>query len=116
MTVKVKYAPGQGKQFTIVSAQNADGIYKRVFEKIIEAERDSSKGQNQEALRVGPENYDFELLGTEERNGEKCYVLRLKPKRKNKFLLDGKAWISAHDFGIVHIEGRPSERISFWIG
>lgn len=116
MTVKVTYKVGQGKSFEILEQKNAEGMQKKVFEKLMEAEKESGKPESLDGMRIGPRNYTFELLGTDIRDGRKCYVLALKPKRKNKFLLEGKAWVSAEDFGVVRVEGRPAERISFWVG
>jgi hypothetical protein len=116
MTVRVTYRPDLGKKVEIVSSQNADGIQKRVFQRVIEAEQESSTPEHVEAMRISPRNYSFRLLGTEQRDGFLCYVLELKPKRKSKFLIEGKAWINTEDYGLVHVEGRPAERISFWVG
>ena len=33
-----------------------------------------------------------------------------------KHLLQGRAWVDTEDYGVVHIEGRPAETLSFWIG
>ncbi len=116
LSVRVTYRAGLEKKFEILSVHGAEGIGRRVFDKLIEAEKDASRQEQIDAMRIGPRNYDFALLGTENRNGQRCYVLQLKPKRKNRFLLDGKAWVSTDDFGVVAVQGRPSERVSFWVG
>lgn len=116
MTMRVTYHAGAGKTFEILETKNAEGMQKKVFQKLIEAEKESSQKKNVDEMRIGPRNYAFELVGTEKRDGRLCYVLELKPKRKNKYLVEGRAWVSADDFGIVHVEGRPADRISFWVG
>lgn len=116
MTVKVSYKPGSGKTFEVLSQKNAEGMQKKVFDKLIEAEKESSRQEIVDDMRIGPRNYTFQFLGTEMRAGRKCYKLALKPKRKNKFLIEGTAWVSADDYGVVHLEGRPAERVSFWVG
>jgi hypothetical protein len=37
------------------------------------------------------------------------------PKRKDKYLFEGKIWIDAEDFAVVKIAGHPARRPSFWI-
>lgn len=116
MDVRVVYRAGSGKSIEILSSSKSGGMERTVFERLIEAEKESSQSQNVEDLRVGPKNYSFQMLGTEKIEGHLCYVLKLTPKRKSKYLIDGKAWISADDYGLVRVQGRPSQRVSFWVG
>ncbi|HXJ16358.1 MAG TPA: hypothetical protein VNM68_04080, partial [Candidatus Polarisedimenticolia bacterium] len=44
-----------------------------------------------------------------------CYVLEAFPKRKDKYLFEGKVWIDSRDFAIVRIAGHPAKKLSFWI-
>lgn len=37
------------------------------------------------------------------------------PKRKDKFLFEGKIWIHSNDFAVVKIAGHPAKKLSFWI-
>jgi hypothetical protein len=37
------------------------------------------------------------------------------PKRKDKYLFEGKVWIDVEDYAVVRIEGRPAKKLSFWI-
>jgi hypothetical protein len=116
MVIRVTYRTGQGKSIEVLSSKNAEGMQKRVFDRIIEAEKEASRQRMLDEMRIGPENYDFALIGTEMRDGHNSYVLQLKPKRKSKFLLEGRAWVSVADYGLIHVEGRPSQGISFWVG
>ena len=116
MVVHATYRRGEGKSFEIVSSQGADGISGRVLRRVMDAEAEASRKETREQSRLTPRNYDFELLGKEVRDGRLCYVLGLTPKLKNKYLLNGKAWIDVDDFGIVRLEGRPPANVSFWVG
>ena len=40
----------------------------------------------------------------------------LNPVRKDKYLIQGRAWVDMEDYGVVHIEGRPADSVPFWIG
>ena len=41
-------------------------------------------------------------------------VLEIKPKRKEKYLFQGRIWIDAEDYALVRAEGSPAKNPSFW--
>ena len=56
-------------------------------------------------MNITPQNYDVQLLGTESVGGRRCYVLGLHARHKSKYLLNGKAWVDAQEFGLVRMAG-----------
>jgi hypothetical protein len=62
-----------------------------------------------------PENYEFRGAGYEQTPDGNFYVLEIKPKNKSKFLVRGRIWVDADDFGIARMEGEPSVNPSFWL-
>ena len=116
MTVRLSYRSDSGKSFEVLSQNGSDGIFSRVFEKVLQAEAETSRDGDRDKDSISPENYDFRLLGMEDRDGRSCYTVRLLPKRKSKYLIDGSAWIDAEDFALVRLEGRTAGSVSFWIG
>lgn len=116
MVVRGVYRKGEGKSFEILSSEGAEGISGHVLRHLLDAEAEASRKEPHGQDRVTPQHYDFQLLGMENRDGRLCYVLTLKTKAKSKYLLNGKAWIDARDFAIVHMEGKPSASLSFWVG
>lgn len=60
-------------------------------------------------------NYEAKLLGEEHDQGRDCYLLELHPKRRDKFLIEGKIWVDRQDFAIVKLEGEPAKSLSFWV-
>jgi outer membrane lipoprotein-sorting protein len=60
-------------------------------------------------------NYDFALLGRETIDGHDCYVLQLRPKRQTVELINGKAWVDAHDFALRRIAGVTAKSPSLWL-
>jgi hypothetical protein len=105
----------KGKSYEIVSRSGSPAIQSHVFDALLEAEVDTSKQQGNAEL-LTPENYSFRLMGQEDYAGRHCYVLETEPRHKDKRLLKGKIWIDAEDFGVVHVEGRPSDSLSFFVG
>jgi len=89
-------------------------IRERVFDKILEAEKESSNKKNQIENGILPLNYNFEFVGFDQYEGRKCYHLTISPKRKSRNLLYGSVWIDAEDFAVARIQGSPSKRLNFW--
>ena len=119
MTVRLTFRKGQGKSFEVIDLQNAEGMSRRVLQKIVDSEVEASRKectQHRDDLEVTNMNYRFHVVGSEVREGRRCYIVMLIPKCKSKYLVQGKAWVDAEDFGIIRIEGRPAANLSFWVG
>ena len=78
-----------------------------------EAERASQNYKARTALNR--DNYDFDYIGEAILDGQSCYVLQLKPKRKEKELISGRAWVDQHSLLVRHIEGELAKSPSWWI-
>ena len=105
----------KGKSYEVISRSGSSAMQTHVFDALLEAEVETSKQQGNGEL-LTPENYSFRLVGQEDYAGRHCYVLETDPKHKDKRLLKGKIWVDTQDFGIVHIEGKPSDSLSFFVG
>jgi hypothetical protein len=99
-------------QSTVLRQDGSDFIREHVFEKIIEAE---SNMLNSDQADIVPKNYDFSFVGKEDCEGRPCWRLAIKPKRKDKFLIDGNIWIDSADYAITRVHGIPSKHVSIWI-
>jgi hypothetical protein len=104
-------SPG-AMQSTIVRQDGSAFIREHVFLKILAAESDLSSGTQADVI---PENYQFTLVGADACGGRPCWRLALKPRRNEKFLLDGDVWLDAEDYGVSRIHGFPAKRVSIWI-
>ena len=113
MQVRVTSQPNSKKQFDIVSMENAAGLQRKVFLKLLEAE---AEGSHEAESALSSDNYDFEIAGNEMWNGRECLVLDLKPKRNSKYLIVGKAWVDMNEHAIIRIDGKTARNVSFWIG
>lgn len=117
MHVRITSSPNASKQFEILGMENAGGLQKKVFLKLLESEIEASADPSHEAeTRISSENYEFAVLGTESLNGRSCVVLALKPKRSSKYLISGKAWLDVKENAVVQVEGETARSLSFWIG
>ncbi len=116
MLARIHYDQSTGKTFEIVSRSGSPLIQSRVFDALLQEEVAVSKLLAHEGGLLTTHNYSFRLIGQDVFAGHQCYLLELTPLRRDKHLLHGRAWIDMEDYGVVHVEGRPVESLSFWIG
>ena len=114
MVVRTDYQAPNKKEFTIVSESGSGTVRDRVFKKLLEAEQESMREENQQRSAITPENYTFQLSDYEKTDTDEFYVLDAQPRSKNKFLFRGHIWVNAKDFAITRVEGEPAVNPSWW--
>lgn len=114
MVVRIIYQAPDKKEFTIVSESGSGTVRDRVFKKLLEAEQEAMRDENQQRSAITPENYAFQVSDYEKTNSDEFYVLDAQPRSKNKFLFRGRIWVSAKDFAITRVEGEPAVNPSWW--
>src|SRR5215813_12947490 len=115
MVVRAEYDAPNKKVFTIVSESGSGTVRSRVFKKLLEAEQESMREENQQRTAITPENYTFQLTDYQKIDGNEFYVLEARPLNKNKFLFRGRVWIDAKDFAIAQVKGEPAVNPSWWM-
>jgi hypothetical protein len=108
---QINFVPPDVKTYKITQARgNSRG--EKIVRELLDRETESAKkGHASEISRM---NYDFVFL-RQENFGVPEYVLRIVPKRKDKYLLRGQIWVDADTFRIRRIEGVPAKSPSFWV-
>jgi len=114
MVVRAQYDAPDKKAFTIVSESGSGTVRSRVFKKLLEAEQESMREENQERTAITPQNYTFQLSDYQKIDGNEFYVLEARPLTKNKFLFQGRIWVDAKAFAISQIQGEPAVNPSWW--
>lgn len=114
MVVRADYQAPNKKVFTIVSESGSGTVRNRAFKKLLEAEQESMREENQQRSAVTPENYTFQLSEYQKTDTDEFYVLDAQPRTKNKFLFRGRIWVDAKDFAITRVEGQPAANPSWW--
>ena len=114
MVVRAEYEAPNKKAFTIVSESGSGTVRNRVFKKLLEAEQESMREDNQQRSAITPQNYTFQLADYQKIDGDEFYVLEARPLTKNKFLFRGRIWVDAKDFAIAKVEGEPAVNPSWW--
>lgn len=115
MYVQTVFRRPDQMESTVTRHEGSNLIRSRVFDKILEAEAETraTKRSKQQADII-PMNYNFALVGTEQCADRGCFRLRISPKQRSKYALDGEVWIDSEDFSIVRIHGTPAKKPSMW--
>ncbi len=109
---QINFVPPDAKTYKITQTRgNSRG--EKIVRELLDRETESAKkGHASEISRM---NYDFVFLRQENFGIVPEYVLRIVPKRKDKYLLRGQIWVDESTFHIRRIEGIPAKSPSFWI-
>lgn len=108
------HAPDQ-KKFVATSEAGSGVIRRMALNPLISSEIEAAAGKQHHDSAISPANYSLELLGEQQVGPYHCFVAQAIPKRKDKYLFEGKLWIDAEDYAVVRIEGHPAKKLSFWI-
>lgn len=107
---EISFVPPNTKTYEI---KQSSGISrgKNLVRDILDLESVSA----QKSSGISRKNYEFVFLRQEKLGGVLVYLLRMIPKRKEKYLLDGLVWVDSKTFRIERIEGTPIKRTSWWL-
>ena len=106
--------PDGSKHFEVVSESGWGSANKRVLKKMLESETETSSPAIRPQTRLTLNNYDARIVGTELVEGRLTYVIDVVPKRREKYLMEGRIWVDATDYALVRAEGKPARNPSFW--
>lgn len=112
---QMEYRAPDKKTF-ITTSESGSGLVRRLaLNPLIASEIEAASGKQHHDSSITPANYTFELLGEQQVGPYHCFVVRAMPKRRDKYLFEGKVWIDTQDFAVVRIAGHPAKKLSFWI-
>ncbi len=115
MVVNVIFKAPKDKQLNIVSEEGSELLRTHVLRKLVESEVEANDRSAKASTALTDANYEFSLVGREVKDDRDCYILEVKPRTKSKFLYEGRVWVDAKEFAVVHIQARPAKNPSFWI-
>jgi len=113
MDVDLEYDAASGKNFRIVSQSGSHMLCEKVLKRALDSEKEAFFDRGAHALSSA--NYKFQLLGTETQNGRLAYVMQVEPVTSSQYLVRGKIWVDAADYGVSRMEAQPAKNPSFWI-
>jgi hypothetical protein len=114
MVVRVTGDSDGSKHFEIVSEQGWKAAQKHVLHKMLESESETSSPEARTKTRLCPDNYEFQMVGSETVDDRLTYAIDVTPKRHDKYLFTGRIWVDAKDYALVRAIGNPAKNPSFW--
>jgi hypothetical protein len=111
-TAHVTFVPPDSKTYAIQRASGL-GIGEKIVRQMLDGEAHIAK--NYGSTDISPVNYDLRLIGEEYVGAQRCHVLELLPRRKDKNLLHGKIWVDATTYLLHRMEGEPAKALSWWL-
>ncbi len=113
VVAEIRFIPPRSKEFTITSASGSSRGESTV-RKILEHDAQvTASGESPGS--IDRDNYDFTYLGEQALDGAPCFVLGLQPKRNEKSLVSGKAWVDQKTFLVRRVQGRLAKSPSWWL-
>lgn len=109
---QISFVPPITKTYRITEARGKSRGEKMVRELLDQEIEAAKKGHESEISRA---NYDFVVLGQDKLGPLDEYVIRIIPKRKERYLFSGQIWLDSTTFRIRRLEGVPAKSPSFWI-
>ena len=104
------------KKTFVVASETGSGLIRHLaLNPLISSEIETAAGKEHHDSAIAPDNYTLTLLGEQQVGPYRCFVMQAAPKRKDKYLFEGKLWIDVEDYAVVRIEGHPAKKLSFWI-
>jgi len=111
----VDFRPPRSQNYNIQS-WSGSSRGQQVVRRILDHEAEAAAKVNQpRTASITSDNYDFTYIGETVLDGQPCYLLGLKPKRKEKDLISGEAWLDKQSFLVRHIEGELAKTPSWWL-
>ncbi len=112
VVANISYDPPDVQHY-VIQKVNGLGLGELIVRKILENENDILTHQS--ASDISAANYAFSFLREDILDGRPCYLLVLRPLRKDPMLLRGTIWVDAASYLVHRIEGQPAKPPSWWV-
>jgi hypothetical protein len=112
---QMEYRAPDQKKFAVTSEKGSALVRRLALNALIASEIETTAGNQHHDSAISPANYTLDLIGEQLVGPYRCFVAQAIPKRRDKYLFEGKVWIDTDDYAVVRIEGHPAKKLSFWI-
>ena len=112
---QMEYRAPDQKKFVVTSEKGSALVRHLALNALIASEIETTAGKQHHDSAISPANYSLDLLGEQRVGPYHCFVAQVVPKRRDKYLFEGKVWIDTEDYAVVRIDGHPAKKLSFWI-
>jgi outer membrane lipoprotein-sorting protein len=113
VVAEIDFQPPGRKSYVIqqsTGSRHGENVVRHILDHEVESQTKATRSR-----AVTHDNYDFTYLGESAADGQPCFLLGLTPKRKDKGLVSGRAWVDKSSYLIRQIEGELVKSPSFWI-
>jgi hypothetical protein len=111
VVARISFVPPDQVGYEIEKSRG--GIGEKILRDMLDREMEALHEAGQRELST--RNYDFGLAGEEIVDGRRCHVLSLHPKREERDLIRGRAFVDAETYHLLRVEGEPVKSPSWWI-
>ena len=108
----VAFVPPDSKKYSIQETKGS-GLGQIIVRRMLANEAEVTK--DYVSTDLSADNYDFRFVREEDISGQRCYVLELLPRRKEKHLLHGDIWVDANSYLLRRFEGEIAKTPSWWV-
>ena len=108
----VAFVPPDSKKYTIEET-NGSGLGQILVRRMLANEAEVTK--DHVSTDLSADNYDFLFLREADVSGQRCYVLELLPRRKERHLLHGDIYVDANTYLLRRFEGELAKPPSWWV-
>lgn len=112
---RMEFLAPDKKTFRVDSESGSAVVRHMALNSLIRSEIETAAGKEHHDSAISADNYSLNLLGEQQVGPYRCFVAEVRPKRKDKYLFEGRLWIDVEDYSVVRIEGHPAKQLSFWI-
>jgi hypothetical protein len=114
VVAEVDFRPPASKKYRIQKSSGSDRG-QQIVKRVLDHEVESGAKGTQSRAALNRKNYDFTYLGEALLAGRPCYRLALKPRRNEKDLIAGEAWVDKQSFLVHQVEGDLAKTPSLWL-
>ncbi len=115
IVAEVDFQRPRTKRYAIRKTSGSRGAEQAVRSILDHEVQASANGREIPSAAAMQGNYDVTYLGEDVVEGHPCYLLDLSPKRKDKNLIAGKAWVDKRTFLVREINGDLVKTPSWWL-
>jgi outer membrane lipoprotein-sorting protein len=108
---RMEFLAPDSKTFRVDSESGSSVVRHMALNPLIKSEIETAAGKEHHDSAISADNYSLNLLGEQQVGRYRCFVAAVRPKRKDKYLFEGKLWIDTEDYSVVRIEGHPAKQL-----
>jgi hypothetical protein len=112
LDVQTQFTVTSGLQYEITAEGGSGYIRSRVLRSLLDEEQRLIARGRAPGVAISTANYQFAAEGV---NEEGLAIVSMRPRRKDRSLINGRMFLTTVDGDLVRVEGRLARNPSFWV-